>query len=334
MWCGRARVPGTQGHGGTRAACRRRPPHRRAVGYVSAGLATHGAHREPGPGWAPRVDVGAGGGRRVSCSWRGTFGSRAARRGPPRRRPGLWPCVSLPARLLGLLRGARGLGVHGHGSRPPGGQARQRGAGRGRFRVVAGADEDAGLCRGLVGPRVQRVGALLTPGGGRGNRRGLQPQARPLAPPQSRHTWIPGPLVRVAAHSANTSSPRIPQGPHPGRSSHRHAHGCTLAHTRSRAHLKQLRWYSFPSAKCRCTRCTCCPQTPQVLLTEPPAAWPWGGEPLTGLPHLPSSQPPRQRPEDPAVQTGERRSRRRLVPRPPDSAFRVSSLAQGERAGG
>lgn len=163
MWCGRARVPGTRGHGATRAACRRRPPRRRAVGHVSAGLATHGAHREPGPGWAPRMDVGAGGGRRVSCSRRVTFGSRAAHHGLPRGRPGLWSCVSLPARLLGLLRGARGLGVHGQGSRPPGGQARQRGASRGGSRVVAGADEDAGLCCGLVGPRVQRVGALLTP---------------------------------------------------------------------------------------------------------------------------------------------------------------------------
>lgn len=39
-------------------------------------------------------------------------------------------------------------------------------------------------------------------------------------------------------------------------------------------HLKQPRWYSLPSARWRCMRCTCCPQTPQLLLREPPAAWP------------------------------------------------------------
>lgn len=51
-------------------------------------------------------------------------------------------------------------------------------------------------------------------------------------------------------------------------------------------HLKQLRWYSFPSARCRCTRCTCWPQTPQVLLTRPPAeAWPWGGTAAEGAEH-------------------------------------------------
>lgn len=322
MWCGRARVPGTRGHGGTRAACRRRPPRRRAVGHVSASLATHGAHREPGPGWAPRVDVGAGGGRRVSCSRRVTFGSRAAHRGLPRGRPGLWPCISLPARLLGLLRGARGLGVHGQGSRLPGGQARQRGASRGGSSVVAGADEDAGLCCGLVGPRVQRVGALLTPGVG--GETGGAPATGVFTPASPGQAHADPGCPRAGGSSLNEHLlSQAPPGPSSGLLS-------PSARTHTRAHLKQLRWYSLPSARCRCTRCTCCPQMPQVLLTEPTAAWPCRGEPLTGLPHLPSSQPPRQippyRPESVGPRGGPCPGRRTLC--------RVSSLAQGQGAGG
>lgn len=228
MWCGRARVPGTRGHGATRAACRRRPPRRRAVGHVSAGLATHGAHREPGPGWAPRMDVGAGGGRRVSCSRRVTFGSRAAHHGLPRGRPGLWSCVSLPARLLGLLRGARGLGVHGQGSRPPGGQARQRGASRGGSRVVAGADEDAGLCCGLVGPRVQRVGALLTPGVG--GETGGAPATGVFTPASPGQAHADPGCPRAGGSSPNEHlCPRLPRGPQQGCSAHQRArtHGPT-----------------------------------------------------------------------------------------------------------
>lgn len=55
------------------------------------------------------------------------------------------------------------------------------------------------------------------------------------------------------------------------------------------AYLKQLRWYSRPSARCRCTRCTCLPQTPQALLTEPPATTgPWGRRWASATCRLPS----------------------------------------------
>lgn len=123
---------------------------------MSTGFARRKARREPGPSWAPHGGVGGGGGgRRVSCGWSKTSGSHIAHPGFPGRWPGFWPCVSLPVRLLGLLglpRGAGELGVRG-----------AVGAGRGGLGVVAGADEDAGLSRGSVGPRVQRAGALFTP---------------------------------------------------------------------------------------------------------------------------------------------------------------------------
>lgn len=59
--------------------------------------------------------------------------------------------------------------------------------------------------------------------------------------------------------------------------------------------LRQLRWYSFPSASCRCTRCTCVPQMAQMLLSRPPTdAGPWGRqEPLKPpQPRLPCGQRP------------------------------------------
>lgn len=182
---------------------------------MSTGFARRKARREPGPSWAPHGGVGGGGGgRRVSCGWSKTSGSHIAHPGFPGRWPGFWPCVSLPVRLLGLLglpRGAGELGVRG-----------DVGAGRGGLGVVAGADEDAGLSRGSVGPRVQRAGALFTPGGGR-QADGLQPlqvgarfpgaHARPppASPSRSWRFTQQTPLLQ-ARHAESLAPPRPSSG--------------------------------------------------------------------------------------------------------------------------
>lgn len=75
-------------------------------------------------------------------------------------------------------------------------------------------------------------------------------------------------------------------------------------------------------------RCTCCPQTPQLLLREPPAAWPWGWAPLSCLRHSTCSPP-----SCPGA------GRSQFADRGPEQAhardsFKVSSLAQGREAGG
>lgn len=159
-WSGRVRVRGTWGHSSTGADChcslgRGRPPHWGAVGHMCAGLAVHGgghsACGQPGPRWAPHMGVG-GGGWRVTCSRDETPGSCVAYGRLRGHWPSLWGCLSQPICLLGLLRGAGGPGVPRNGPRLSGGWAWQRGACRGSSGVVAGADEDARLSRGSVGP--------------------------------------------------------------------------------------------------------------------------------------------------------------------------------------
>ena len=73
-------------------------------------------------------------------------------------------------------------------------------------------------------------------------------------------------------------------------------------------------------------RCTCCPQTPQLLLRESPAAWPWavGTTELPAPAHPPPARPAIRGLEDPSLQT-----------EAPEEAhawtqFRVSSLVQAE----
>ena len=122
---------------------------------------------------------------------------------------------------------------------PPGGQAGQRGAGRGGSGVMAGADEDAGLSCGPVGPRVQRAEALVASVGVGGGR--LHPATRMCTPSsQSTCTCVPRPLVRPASHS-NAPSPNhsevvspkaLLRGADALGSAHtlQHAHRCTHAH--------------------------------------------------------------------------------------------------------
>lgn len=205
---------------------------------------------------------------------------------------------------------------------------------------MAGADEDAGLSCGPAGPRVQRAGALLTPGGA-----GKAAATCVFIPSsQSTRMCVPCPLVWLASHSTNTPSPNHCEAVSPkalirgadtlGRA-HTHQHACTHtrvhahahrgAHTCAQAHLKQPRWYSLPSARWRCMRCTCCPQTPQLLLREPPAAWPWG----VGAAELPAPPPTCSPPSCPGA------GRSQFADRGPGAgsrldSFKVSSLAQGE----
>lgn len=112
---------------------------------------------------------------------------------------------------------------------------------------MAGADEDAGLSCGPAGPRVQRAGALLTPGGA-----GKAAATCVFIPSsQSTRMCVPCPLVWLASHSTNTPSPNHCEAVSPkalirgadtlGRA-HTHQHACTHtrvhAHAQGRAHMR------------------------------------------------------------------------------------------------